>query len=188
MSALSRHSMRGCLIGILGVLLTGCGYNMQSSLDPKYQTIHVSAFKNQSREYDLQAPLTNALIRKFVNDGRLRVVSKEMADLVVDGTILDYEIRGITFDDDDDVTQFEMYVRAQVRVIDPRNGAVLWTSAGLRSETSYSTRSSADRLRGNAQTFLIPVRSFQTGAENQAASEALEQLASTIFYRTIEPW
>jgi hypothetical protein len=32
------------------------------------------------------------------------------------------------------------------------------------------------------------VRSFQTDAENQAAAEALEQWASSIFYRTIEPW
>ena len=93
------------------LLVSGCGYSMQSSLDPKYQTIHVSAFKNQSREYDLQAPLTNAVIRKFVNDGRLRVVNKGMADLIVDGTILDYELRGITFDNDDDVIQFEMLSR-----------------------------------------------------------------------------
>lgn len=170
------------------LLVSGCGYSMQSSLDPKYQTIHVSAFKNQSREYDLQAPLTNAVIRKFVNDGRLRLVNKGMADLIVDGTILDYELRGITFDNDDDVIQFEMSVRAQVRVIDPRTSDVLWTSGSLRSEASYFTGSSAGRLRGNAQSFLPSVRSFQTDAENQAAAEALEQLASSIFYRTIEPW
>jgi hypothetical protein len=32
------------------------------------------------------------------------------------------------------------------------------------------------------------VRSFQTDEENQAASEALERIATDIFYRTIEPW
>jgi hypothetical protein len=43
-------------------------------------------------------------------------------------------------------------------------------------------------LRGNAATFLPTVRSFPTEEENRGASEALEQLASDIFYRTVEPW
>lgn len=191
MSNVVWHRMIASLAIACAMILSGCGYSMQSSLDPKFQTIHVPAFKNQSREYDLQAPLTNAVIRKFMNDGRLRVVNKEMADLIVDGTIIDYELRGITFDDDDEVAQFEMLVHAQVRVIDARTGDVLWFSDDLRGETSYSTsqaNSSTERLRGNAQVFLPAVRSFQTAEENQAAAEALELLASTIFYRTIEPW
>jgi hypothetical protein len=32
------------------------------------------------------------------------------------------------------------------------------------------------------------VRSFATDEENRAAAEALEQLATDIFYRTVEPW
>lgn len=182
----------GIMLFCMGsMLLSGCGYSMQSTLDQKYQTVHVSSFKNQSREYDLQAPLTNAVIRKFMNDGRLRVVNKGLADLVVDGTILDYELKGITFSNDDEVTQFEMRVFAKVRVIEPRTGDVLWSSDRLVSETSYSTPeggTSTDRLRGNTRTFLPAVRSFATEAENHAAAEALEQLSSTIFYRTIEPW
>jgi hypothetical protein len=43
-------------------------------------------------------------------------------------------------------------------------------------------------LRGNAEVYLPSVRSFATEEENRGASEALEQLASDIFYRTIEPW
>ena len=176
---------------LVATVCSGCGYSMKSSLDPKYQTIHVAGFKNQSREYDLQAPLTNAVIRKFINDGRLRVVNKGTADLILDGTILDYQLRGFTFDDDDEVTQFEMSVYAQVRVIEPRSGDVLWSSDNLSGETNFSVAnitSPTNRLRGNTRSFLSDVRSFQTEAENQAASEALENLASTIFYRTIEPW
>jgi len=171
--------------------LTGCGYTMNSSLDPKFQSIYVTAFKNQSREYDLQVPLSNAVIRKFINDGRLRVVKRDMADLIVEGTILDYKLKGLTFDREDDVTQFEVVVVARVRVFDSRTGDVLWEDEQILGETSYSTPvtgSSSDRLRGNAAVFLPTVRSFQTDEENQAASEALEMLASSIFYRTIEPW
>ncbi len=175
----------------LAALASGCGYSTSSSLDERYQTIFVSGFQNQSREYDLQAPLTNAVIRKFLNDGRLRVVGANEADLVVTGTITGYELTGLTFDQNDEVTQFEGFVTASVIVTDSRTGAVLWQDPKVAGETSFTTGvvgSSSDRLRGNSQAFLEPVRSFQTSEENQAAAEALERLAADIFYRTIDPW
>lgn len=179
-------------LGILTVAsLSACGYNMGSSLDPRFQTIHVLPFKNDTGEYDLQAPLTNAVTRKFLNDGRLRVVDRAAADLLVEGSILDYHLRGLTFDRDDEVIQFEMVITAQTRVFDPDTGDILWTSRHVIGENSYSTPrigSSSDRLRGNAQTFTPTVRSFQTDEENRAASEAIEGVASEIFIRTIEPW
>jgi hypothetical protein len=175
---------------VMGVF-SGCGYSMKSSLDPRFQSIHVSAFQNESREFDLQAPLTNAVIRKFLNDGRLRVVDNNEADLIIEGSILDYSLKGLTFDTDDEVTQFQVLVIARVQVVDVETGDVLWAEERLVSDTSFSTAvtgSSSDRLRGNAQSFLPVVRSFQSDEENQAAAEALEVLASNIFIRTIEPW
>ena len=62
--------------------LSGCGYTTGSSLSEEYQSIHVSPFQNASKEYDLQAPLTTAVTRKFIADTRLRVVSREEADLL----------------------------------------------------------------------------------------------------------
>lgn len=171
--------------------MVGCGYTTRSSLDPKYQTIYVSAFKNQSREYDLQAPLSNAVIRKFITDGRLHVVPREEADLVLEGAITGYRLKGLTFDKDDEVTQFLCVVTAGVQLSDGRTGEVLWEEPTMAGETSFYTRASgqsSDRLRGNAEVFLPTVRSFATEEENRGAAEALEQLASDVFYRTIEPW
>ena len=171
--------------------LNGCGYSTQSSLDPKYQTVFVSAFENRTRQYDLQAPLTNAVIRKFMADGRLRVVENRNADLILEGVILDYKLKGLTFDQDDNVTQYLCVVMAGARLTDAKDGTVVWQDPSLAGETSFYTRASgqsSDRLRGNAEVFLSTVRSFATEEENRGVSEALEQLASDIFYRTIEAW
>lgn len=176
----------------LGALaLAGCGYSTQASLDAKYQTIHVAPFVNMSKEYDLQAPLTNAVIRKFMTDTRLSVVPIDEADLLLEGVILDYRLKGLTYDAADEVTQFLLLVTAGVRVTDLGTGTVLWEEKLMAGESSFYTRASgqsSDRLRGNAEVFLPTVRSFATEEENRGASEALEQLASDIFYRTIEPW
>jgi hypothetical protein len=172
-------------------VLAGCGYTTQSSLDQKYQTIAVPAFYDASAQYDLQAPLTNAIVRKFVTDGRLKVVPPGEADLLMEGAIRGYQLRGLTYDQDDEVTQFIVVVTAGVRVTDQANGEILWQEPIMAGETTYYTRAagqSSDRLRGNAEAFLPTVRSFASEEENRAASEALEQLASDIFYRTIEPW
>lgn len=176
---------------VLCIAAEGCGYTVGSSLDEKFQTIHVAAFTNESREYDLQAPLTNAVIRKFLNDTRLRVVPRARADLVMEGAILNYELRGLTFDRNDDATQYLTMMTTRVRVIDNDTGLVLWEDPALTSESSFLSRTGStpsDRLRGNTQTFLPSVRSFQTAEENQAASEVLDQIATNIFFRTVEPW
>lgn len=181
------------MTAVVAILLLsgGCGYSVSSTLDDKYQTIHVPAFKNQSREFDLQAPLTNAIIRKFLTDGRLRVVGPGEADLIVDGSILGYTLAGLSFDRQDELTQFQTFISARVKVTDTRTGDVLWQESRMIGETSFATSivgSSSDRLRGNTGTFLSTVRSFATAEENRAASEALERLAADIFFRTIEPW
>ena len=187
-------NIRFAISALLVVVLlagSGCGYSTRSSLDEKYQTIFVPAFQNMSREYDLQAPLTNAVIRKFMNDSRLQVVDRAEADLVLEGVILDYQLKGITYDEKDEVTQFLCVVVAGARLKDQATGTVLWEEPRMAGETSFYTRASgqsSDRLRGNAEAFLPSVRSFASEEENRSASEALEQLASDIFYRTVEPW
>jgi len=176
---------------LLAVFLMGCGYTTHSSLDPKYQTVAVNAFLNYSDQYNLQAPLTNAIIRKFITDGRLKVVAADEADLLVEGAVMNYSLKGLIYDQNDEVTQFLCVVTGGARVTDRRTNEVLWQDKSLAGETSFYTRAagqSSDRLRGNTEVYLPPVNVFPSEEENQAASEALEQLASDIFYRTVEPW
>jgi hypothetical protein len=186
-----RRATYWVILAGLALAAAGCGYTTKSSLDPSYQTIAVSAFQNYGKEYDLQAPLSTAIIRKFVADGRLEVVDAKDADLLLEGVILDYKLKGLTFDQYDEVTQFLCVVTAGARLTDQQTGKILWEDRYLAGETSFYTRAagqSSDRLRGNAETFLPTVRSFSSEEENRGASESLEQLASDIFYRTIEPW
>ena len=176
---------------LLAILLAGCGYSVRSSLDPKYQSVAVAPFYDATDEYDLQAPLTNAVRRKFLLDDRLEVLNEDRADLLIEGVILDYVLEGLTYDEEDRVTQYHLVISAGIRATDLQTGEVLWTEDRVSGETTFYTRASgqsADRLRGNAEAVLPTVRSFASEEENRAASEALESLASAVFYRTVEPW
>ncbi len=186
--------MRAAAFTLSLLILTlgaGCGYSTGSTLDQKFQTVYVAPFENHSSEYDLQAPLTNAVRRKFLNDTRLEVVQRGDADIVLEGVILDYQLKGVTYDKDDAVTQFLTVVTAGISAYDGQTGELVWVEPKMSGESSYYTRAagqSSDRLRGNAEVFLPTVRSFATEEENRGASEALEQLASDVFYRTVDPW
>lgn len=171
--------------------LAGCGYTTRTGLDSQYRSVYVAPFENRSRAYGVQAPLTNAVRRKFVADGRLRVVDRHQADLVLEGIILSYNLRGLTFDQDDEVTQFLTIITAGARLSDAATGEILWQDELVSGETTFYTRQTgqtADRLRGNAGAYIPTVRSFASDEENRGASEALEQLATELFYRTVDPW
>lgn len=179
------------LAGCAMVISAGCGYTARSSLDPVYQSISVSPFYDKTNEYGLQIPLTNAVIRKFTADSRLRVKKPEEADLLLEGMIIDFQRKGLIYDRKDETTQALLVVIASIRLTDQKTGEVLWQEPAVSGETTFYTRAAgltSGRLRGNAETYMNPVRFFTSEEENRAAAEALEQLASEIVYRVLEPW
>ena len=126
--AVVMRKLQWALLAVGVMLSAGCGYTTKSSLDEQYQTIFVSAFQNASRQYDFQAPLTNAITRKFINDSRLRVVGRDEADLILEGVIRDYRLKEITTDKDDETTQFLCVVLASARLTERATGKIVCQS------------------------------------------------------------
>ena len=119
------------------------------------------------------------------------MVTADKADLLLEGVILGYALKGLIYEKKDEVLQYMCVVTAGAHLKDTKTGELLWEDPRLAGEITYYTRASgqsSDRLRGNAETFVPTIRSFVTEEENRGASEALERLASDIFYRTVEPW
>ena len=174
----------------LCVATQGCGYTTASTLSERYRTIHIPAARNSIKEYDLQAPLTNALIRKFTVDGRLRVVDAVRADLRLETDIKGYSLAPLTYDDEDRVVQFRVAVIAAARLVDAGSGKELWLEDRVRGTSFFVSGGLVPSVkpRGNTDFFSSTVRSFPSGNEGEATTEALEDLASQILYLTVERW
>ena len=175
-----RWAIAGCVM--MAACAAGCGYSTHSTLDAQYQTIAVPAFKNLSREYDLQAPLTNAVIRKFMADSRLEVTPLDKADLILEGVILDYDRKGLTYDSDDEVTQFLCFVTAGARLTDARTGKVLWEDDQRVGETTFSTRAAGQgRLKQQVAASEDLAGAIKTVQEQQVnLQSAIGRLNSTM--------
>ena len=137
----------------LCVATQGCGYTTASTLSERYRTIHIPAARNSIKEYDLQAPLTNALIRKFTVDGRLRVVDAVRADLRLETDIKGYSLAPLTYDDEDRVVQFRVAVIAAARLVDAGSGKELWLEDRVRGTSFFVYRPSN---RAATPTFSRP--------------------------------
>ena len=80
------------VLGILSVLLfAGCmGYHLGPVLKADYKSVAVVMFKNRTLQPQLEAQVSNGIIKRLQSDGTLRVESKEDADIILTGQILHY--------------------------------------------------------------------------------------------------
>ncbi len=95
----AQRSFVPALLAALGGLLLAtvagsCGYSTRMSAGPDAETIGLEYFDNQSDLRDIEAPLYDALSRAIVERVSAPLVAPERADLVVRGTVLEYERRG----------------------------------------------------------------------------------------------
>ena len=173
---------------VLVVAATGCGYTVGSSLPEKYRTVAVPVFRNETRETELQAAVTNALRRRIALDGRLRLASEADSDLVLRGTLTSYSVRAQSYLDDDGISRFRAWLGASVTLEDRATGEVLWQAADIKGSTDHFATGLAgsSMSRGTTQYFVPDVTSFPSMEEGQAAAEAIEDVVVEIFIRLME--
>lgn len=86
------------------MLISACGYRLTgtgTSLPAHLKTVAIPVFKNTSTEPNIQREMTNVIRQSFINDGRLKVVNKDEADLVMKGVLNSYTLQAVSFDTND---------------------------------------------------------------------------------------
>ena len=102
-------------------LFSGCGYHLVgtgSSLPPHLKTIFISIFKNTSSQPEIHRELTSAVLESFISDGRLEVVKKDDADLIMDANLTYYKQRNVSFGSQDLVANIIVEVEIDLIVTD----------------------------------------------------------------------
>lgn len=131
-----------------GFLLNSCAYhlgNASRSLPGGYKQVAIPVFKNKSQENGIEVAFTNNLIAEFQRSKIARVVSKNEADIMLEGTIdnVAYGAGGATTSGDFLpkgtvlATEYRITISVTVRAIRLIDGAELW-SGTFPGETTYS--------------------------------------------------
>ena len=86
----------GAVLGMLLLALTGClQYHAGSVMHPKFQTVAVGTFSNDTNEPGLGQHLRQKLAESLMTDGSLTLSDTAKADAIVQGRIVGYAIDNV---------------------------------------------------------------------------------------------
>ena len=150
------------LLIVFALLLNGCGYHLMgtSSTLPKHlKTIFIPVFTNSSSQPEIHRQLTSAIINSFVTDGRVKVVQKTQADMVMTGDLFYYELKTVSFNSNNFATGYIVKLGINVEVVDKANNKP-YLKQTFRTEWNYKATSDivgteSARLAALEQAYLV---------------------------------
>ncbi len=152
---------------VLAAAAGGCGYALRGNLPDHLKTVSVPVFKNRTTEAGAESTITAAVINAFTSNGRLKVVSLDEADSVLDGEVTGYQVQSLTYDSRLNLRSYRLTVTMNVRFRDLRRTELLWQENGLVADVSFEV---AGQVSGTI--------SREEGAVQQAALEIGRKLVS----------
>ncbi len=101
--------------------ISSCGYHLAgygSALPSHIRTIAIPVFENSSSEPNIHRDATDEIRRSFITDGRLKVVGTRRADLILRGTLTNYNIRAVSFGGTDVAEEYVVRLAVSIEVYD----------------------------------------------------------------------
>ena len=103
------------------IVISACGYHLTgtgTTLPPHLKTVSIPVFQNTSSEPDIHRDMTNVIRQSFINDGRLKVVNRDKADLVMKGVLNYYTLQAVSFDSNDVALEYYVALGVDIKVND----------------------------------------------------------------------
>jgi outer membrane lipopolysaccharide assembly protein LptE/RlpB len=125
------------------LFLSACGYRMvgkETHVPPGLSSVAVPTFKNRTYEPGIEVPFTQAFLNEFILDRRVNVVNRAQADSLLEGTITNFVMYSVSFDQSGRVVEYQTIVILDLTLKD-RAGKVLWEEKNF-SETEWFRASS----------------------------------------------
>ena len=123
----------------------GCGYRLAGSarsLPEGAATIAIPSFRNQTSRPEAEQFVTYAVRDEFVRRSRLRLVEAAAdADLLLEGTITAFQSTPLSYSDAGAANLYEVRLTLDVRLVDMRDGEVVFQGSGISFRESYDTDS-----------------------------------------------
>ncbi len=152
------------------VLLAGCAGMPSSRLTDDVNNVYLAPVKNRSSEIGLANILSEDVTQQFLADGRLDLVDRRDALVIVQGAIVNYNRYPTIYNQQDVVQQFRVRVEMNIVLKDARTGETLNEFDNLYRQTTYSD--------------VNPPLQSELGAKR----EVLRKLARDVVNTVVERW
>lgn len=178
----------------LGVLAAACGDIPVTNKLPTNETnVYIPVMENRTTEPGIDALLTQRVIQNFLIDGRLKVASKESADMVLQGTVERYDRLVMTYDQNQVPQQYKIQMVVDLTCTDQKTGHQLWTTHTIVSLTPGQSMTGEEfdstnttSLREFTTYYVLNVAGVPPEDEPTARDRLLDQMAGHVVRRTID--
>jgi lipopolysaccharide assembly LptE-like protein len=156
------------------VLGSSCAYTTSTALLPSHlHTVAIPVFENSTTEYSLEQEVTEAVIRRFVEDNHLRVVDERSADCVIRGRIVTYRNSVFGISNAALAQEYRVAIGLDVTFKDQIKNREVWHDPNLEKTANYYVQN-------------VPGQVAKT--ELDGRKEAIQKLADEILTRSVESW
>ena len=143
------------LLLLLATLLGGgCGYTVNGTLPSHIKSVAVPIFRNRTSEPAIEGLITRAVVEAFSTNGRLKVVSRDQADAVLEGEIVDFIVTSIAFDKQASVQQYRLGVTVNLLMRDLRRNTVLFQQNAVHEQSDFRVQGAVSQTISREETAL----------------------------------
>jgi len=135
--------MKKLLPIICMILIMGCGYQMvgkETHIPPGLNSVAIPTFINQTYEPGLEIPFTQAFLKEFIQDRRVKVAGRMEADSILEGVIKSFEIYSVSYDRSGFALEYQTNVVMDL-TLKKRTGEILWREKDLLEKRWYRASS-----------------------------------------------
>ena len=145
----------------------GCGYSLQGNLPDHIKSVAVPVFRNRTTEPGVESTISSAVVNAFTTNGKLRVVSLDTADSMLEGEIIGFEVQSLAFDSRLNLRSYRLAVTMNVRFRDLKKSAMLWEQQGLREVVDFQV---AGQGRRGGALFTLTRKSTASAPSGPAST------------------
>jgi outer membrane lipopolysaccharide assembly protein LptE/RlpB len=154
--------MKKTAVVLCFVILSACGYQWvgrETHLPPGVGSIAIPTFVNQTFEPGIEVTFTQAFLREFIQDRRVRVVDRREADSILEGVVKLFTTTPVTFDESGIATQYQTTLIIDL-TLKKGTGEVLWREKDLSESRWYRSSTSALVSEANKAAAIQQIGGF----------------------------
>ena len=156
------------------LFLTGCGYHFpgqSGSLPAGVEKLYIPLFRNTTAEPQLENMMTSRVSEVFSRNSKIsQVEDQDDAEAILEGTIRDYKSRALSYDNNDDISEYRSTMIIDAVLRQTKTEQLLWEGT-----VSWNEEYSAADDKIDQEDF-----------EQQAIDEITLRLAEEILYKLLD--
>jgi outer membrane lipopolysaccharide assembly protein LptE/RlpB len=143
-------------------LLMGCGYQLvgkETHVPPGLTSVAIPTFANQTFEPGIEVPFTQAFLKEFIQDRRIKVLDRSEADSILEGVIKVFNVYSVSYDRSGLATEYQTTVVVDL-TLKKRNGEILWRENDISESRWFRASSSVLTSESNRAAAIQEIGRF----------------------------